>query len=214
VTERPRTQRAIGAVYSWVADRFYEPAVIRGTFRLLGGDLNALVMESNRRAGRIAAGGSILDVPVGTGYFTTELAASHDALVVGADYAWGMALATRNAASRSGAANLAAVQTDIHRLPFADGSFRVVLCRNGLQVIPDVRGAIRDLVRVMAPKSTLLVSVIAAPADALVPASLRTRMPTMFRSGRAVADEMQDAGLVVTDFRRRRFAYLMEAVKL
>jgi ubiquinone/menaquinone biosynthesis C-methylase UbiE len=213
MTERPRAQRAIGAVYSWAADRFYEPVVIRGTFRVLGADLNALVMESNRRAAQIAVGRPILDVPVGTGFFTTEMAALHDGLLVGADYAWGMALETRKAAMHAGTSNLVAAQADVHRLPFADGSFKVVLCTNGLQVIPDLRGAIRDLGRVLASEGTLLVSVISAPLDALVPRSVRPRMPTMLRSGRAVAQEIQAAGLVVTRFRRRRLAYLMEAFK-
>ena len=213
MTERPRAQRAIGAVYSWAAARFYEPVVIRGTFRLLGGDLNALVMESNRRAARLASGRPILDVPVGTGYFATETAALHDGLLIGVDYAWGMVLETRKAARWTGAADLVALQGDVHRLPFADGSFPVVLCTNGLQVIPDLNGAIRDLARVMARGGTVLVSVITTPLDELLPRTARARVPTMLRSGRAVADELQAAGLVVTEYRTRRLASLMEAVK-
>ena len=213
MTERPRAQRAIGAVYSWAADRFYEPIVIRGTFRLLGGDLNALVMDSSRRAAQLARGRPILDVPVGTGFFATETARLHDGLLVGVDYAWGMALETKNAAQRAGTADLVAVQGDVHRLPFADASFPVVLCTNGLQVIPDLRGAILDLGRVLERGGTMLVSVITAPLDALLPRSARPRLPTMLRSGRAVAGELQAAGLVVTAYRSRRLASLMEAVK-
>jgi ubiquinone/menaquinone biosynthesis C-methylase UbiE len=213
MSERPRLQRAIGAVYSGAAGRLYEPVVIRGGFRLLGGDLNALVMAQNRRAAHIADGRPILDVPVGTGYFTTEMAALHRGLLVGADYAWGMAVESARTAERAGTPNLASMQTDVHRLPFADGSFAVLLCVNGLQVIPDVRGAVREAARVLAPRGTMLVSVITAPLDSVLPEALGARMPTVLRSGRAVAAELQRAGLRVTAFRRRRLASVMEAVK-
>jgi ubiquinone/menaquinone biosynthesis C-methylase UbiE len=213
MSARPRLQRAIGAVYSWAADRLYEPIVIRGGFRLLGGDLNALVMTQNRRAAQIAGGRPILDVPVGTGYFTTEMAALHRGLLVGADYAWGMAVESARAAELAGTPNLVSMQTDVHRLPFSDGSFGVVVCVNGLQVIPDLRGAVVELARVLAAEGTMLISVITAPLDGALPEALGTRLPTALRSGRAVAAELQRAGLRVTSFRTRRLASLMEAVK-
>lgn len=214
MSERPHLQRAIGAVYSWAAGRIYEPVVIRTGLRLLGGNLNWLVMAENRRAAQIADGRPILDVPVGTGYFTTEMAALHRGLVVGADYAWGMAVESARAAERAGTPNLVPMQTDLHRLPFGDGSFRVVLCINGLQVIPDLGGAVREAVRVLAPGGTMLVSVITAPLDAVLPETLGARLPTVLRSGRAVTAELQRAGLRVTSFQKHRLASLIEAVKV
>jgi ubiquinone/menaquinone biosynthesis C-methylase UbiE len=212
VSDRP-AQRAIGALYSWAAGRIYDPVVIRGGLRLLGGDLNALVKEQNRHAARIAADRPILDVPVGTAYFTTEMASLHDDLVVGVDYAWGMVAETKRVAAASGTPNLIPVQADVHRLPFPAASFGVVLCVNGLQVIPDLPSAVTELRRVLAPGGTMLVSVITASLDSVLPSSLGERLPTILRSGRAVATELQRAGLRLKSFRRSRLATLIEAVE-
>ena len=208
-----RIQRTIGSIYSWAADSLYEPVVIKGSFRVLGGGLYPLVVEQGRRAVRAAAGRPILDVPVGTAYFTVETAARHNGVVVGADYAWGMAARARRDASGIGVNNIAVMQADIHRLPFADGSFGAALCTNGLQVIPGIEGALRELARVLAPRAPLLVSVISAPIGAALPGGAARRLPTILRSGRDIADEIAAAGLTVTSFRRSRLAYLIEAVK-
>jgi SAM-dependent methyltransferase len=208
-----RIQRAIGGVYSWAADRLYEPVVIKGSFRVLGGGLYPLVVEQGRRAAHAAQGRPILDVPVGTAYFTTETAARHRGVVVGADYAWGMAERARRDSARIGLNNIAVMQTDIHRLPFADDCFGAVLCTNGLQVIPGLEGALGELARVLAPRAPLLVSVIVAPVGAALPGSATRRLPTILRAGRDIAGEIAAAGLTVTSFRRSRLAYLIEAVK-
>jgi len=208
-----RIQRAIGGVYSWAADRVYEPVVIKGSFRVLGGGLYPLVAEQGRRAVEAAAGRPILDVPIGTAYFTAETAARHRGVVVGADYARGMAERALRDSKRIGLNNLAVMQADIHRLPFADESFGAVLCTNGLQVIPGLEGALRELARVLAPRSPLLVSVIVAPVGAALPGSAARRLPTILRSGPDIAAQIAAAGLTVTSVRRSRLAYLMEAVK-
>ncbi len=43
-------------------------------------------------------------------------------------------------------------------LPFADGSFDVVMCQQMLQFVPDPRAAVREIRRVLAPGGRLLVS--------------------------------------------------------
>ena len=208
-----RTQRVIGRAYSWAANTFYEPVVIKGSFRVLGGGLHALVVEQGRRAAEAAAGRPNLDGPVGTAYVAVETAARHDGVEVGADYAWGMAARARRDAAGVGVANLAVTQADIHRLPFPDGSFGAVLCTNGLQVIPGLSPALDELARVLAPRAPLLVSVIVAPLGAALPGAVERRLPTLLKSGRTVAAEIAAAGLTVTAFRRSRLAYLIEAVK-
>jgi SAM-dependent methyltransferase len=208
-----RIQRAIGGVYSWAAGRVYEPVVIKGSFRVLGGGLYPLVVEQGRRAVQAAEGRPILDVPVGTAYFTAETAARHDGVVVGADYARGMVERAGRDSARIGLQNLVVMQADIHRLPFPDESFGAVLCTNGLQVMPGLSGALGELARVLAPRSPLLVSVIVAPVGAALPGSAARRLPTILRSGPDIAGEIAAAGLTVTSFRRSRLAYLIEAVK-
>jgi hypothetical protein len=53
-----------------------------------------------------------------------------------------------------------------------------------------------------------------APVGSVLPKSTNRHLPTVLRSGASIAAEFAGAGLTVTSFRRSRFAYLIEAVKL
>jgi hypothetical protein len=46
-----------------------------------------------------------------------------------------------------------------------------------------------------------------------LPKHLNRRLPTLFRTGSSISDELIAAGFAVTAFRRSRLAYLMEAVE-
>jgi ubiquinone/menaquinone biosynthesis C-methylase UbiE len=187
--------------------------VVRGGFRLLGGRANDLVVEQGRRAVAIAAGRPVLDVPVGTAYFTCRAARGHSGVIVAADYAWGMVAEAARATRRTGTPNIAPVQADIHHLPLADRSFPAVLCTNGLQVIPDLTGALAELVRVLEPGGTLMLSVILAPLGAALPSGAENRLPTLLRSVRSFVDAVESAGLTVVRYQRERLAHLLEATK-
>lgn len=50
-------------------------------------------------------------------------------------------------------------QGDAAQLPFADGSFDVVLCQSGLMFFPDVPQALREMARVVVPGGTVAVQV-------------------------------------------------------
>jgi hypothetical protein len=129
-------KRVVGAIYSRTAKRIYEPLVVHGGFKLFGGRLHRLVLEQGRRAVEQAGDKPILDMPVGTAYFTLDIAPQHAGIIVGVDIAEGMVRQARAAAASAGADNIVTTQGDAHRLPFADESFGAVLCTNGLQVIP------------------------------------------------------------------------------
>lgn len=208
---RERAKRRVRNLYSWAADRVYDPIVINGAFRVFGGSLNDLVREQGRAALATAEGGAILDMPVGTAYFATEVARSYDGLVVGVDIAEGMVREARRVAREAGA-RLELVQGDAHALPFATGSFTAILCSNGLQVIPGLEPSIAELARVLAPGGTLYVSVITLPL-AVYPARARRRLPTMLRPGSDVASELGRAGLRAQITRTDRLATLIEARK-
>ena len=199
----------IGGIYSFAADKLYEPLVVHGAFRVFGGPLNDLVVEQGRRAVDAAKGGPILDLPVGTGYFTVEMARRHDGIVVGVDIAEGM---VRETAER-GQPNLVAVQADAHHLPFDDGAFRAVVCTNGLQVMPGLVPSLRELERVLAPGGRLYVSVIVAPLGAVFPSDTREHLPTLVRPGKDVVAAVASTGLHVTRNERVRLATLIEATK-
>jgi ubiquinone/menaquinone biosynthesis C-methylase UbiE len=200
-----RAQKLIARIYSAAARRTYEPLVVHGSFRLLGGRLNDLVAEQGRRAVSVAAGAPILDVPVGTAYFTRAVARAHPGLVVGVDIAEGMVRKSAGVARDEGLANLKLVQASAHALPFGDGTFEAVLCTNGLQVIPDLERAVSELARVLAPDGTLFVSVLGVPLRA-------PGLPTAFSTAR-VGPVLERAGLQTQDVTRTRLATLLEATK-
>lgn len=205
-----RAKRRVGALYSWAADRVYDRLVVNGAFKILGGNLNDLVREQGRRALETAAGRPILDMPVGTAYFATEVARGYDGTVVGVDIAAGMVREARRVA-RAANARLEVLQGDAHALPFRDGTFGAILCSNGLQVIPGLKPSVRELVRVLTQGGVLFVSVITLPAP--LPAGARAHLPTMMRPGADVADALSDVGLHARITRRERLATLIEATK-
>ena len=208
-----RLKRAIGGIYSFAAERFYEPVVVKGAFRVFGGPLNELVLEQGRQAVASARGGPILDMPVGTAYFTIEAARLHDGVMVGADIAEGMVREAGRAARAAGLTNLSSVRADAHNLPFSDGAFAAILCTNGLQVIPGTKRALEELTRVLAPGATLYVSVVALPLSALLPQRAADRLPGLFLRGSDYARLLAAAGLRVAFVRRSRMAWTIAAAK-
>jgi SAM-dependent methyltransferase len=206
-------KRGIGTLYSWSAERIYEPLIVQRAFPLLGGDLNDLALEQGRRAVERAGSRPILDMPVGTAFFTVTAAAEHDGLVVGADIAAGMVRRAKRAGAEAGVPNLVAVQADAHRLPFADNSFGAILCTNGLQVIPGLDMAVGELARVLAPGASIHTSVITMPLAAALPSGAARRLPTALKSRRELVAALSDAGLTLRSVRSQRFATLIEALK-
>lgn len=199
-------QKIVAGIYSAAAHRVYDPLVVHGSFKLLsGGRLHELVAGQGRAAVRAAGDGPILDVPVGTAYFTREVARSHPGLVVGVDIAEGMVRESRSLARREGLSNMSVVQASIHALPFPDATFPSILCTNGLQVMPGLGPAVRELARVLAPGGTLFVSVVGVP--------LRGRsLPTALAT-RNVTDALRGAGLSIVGAAQHRLAWLGEATK-
>ena len=206
-------KRFIGSAYSFAADRFYDRVVVNGGFKLFGGNLNELAIEQGQRAVELAEGGPILDMPVGTAYFTVKLAKLHPGLVVGADLATGMVVRAKEVAAEATTPNLQMVQADVHRLPFADGSFPVVMCTNGLQVIPGLRPSVSELARVTQPNGYLFISVLTLPAPRSVRETRKEKLPTMMLSGDDIAEVVTDNGLVIQAIERERLATLIEARK-
>ncbi|MFN2593840.1 MAG: class I SAM-dependent methyltransferase [Actinomycetota bacterium] len=209
-------QRFISGAYSFLADRLYEPLVVHGGFRVFGGDINARAFEQGQRAVLAAGGGPILDMPVGTAYFTAEIARNHPGIVVGVDIAQGMVEQTRRVAQKEGLPNLIAARADAHLLPFDDGSFAAIVSTNGLQVIPKMESAVAELVRVLGPGGTLLVSIITAPFAGPFPEHMRRDMPAIVRPGRDVALAISRASgldMTHTELSHSRLATLIEWTK-
>ena len=204
-------KRAVAGIYSRAARRLYEPIVVNGAFPLFGGDLHEKVHALGRRAVDVAGAAPILDLPVGTAYFTLDVVRHHEGLVIGADIAAGMVQRTRAVARERGASNLIAVQADAHHLPFHNATFGAILCINGLQVMPNLPRTLKEFRRVLTPTGTLFVSTITAPIDRALPRSATPHLPTMLRSRASLLREFEAAGFDTSHLESQRLAYWFEA---
>lgn len=95
--------------------------------------------------------GTLLEVPVGTGVLTMPVYRTLPrADVTCLDYSPDMMARAKGRAPD----NVRFVQGDVGKLPFADGSFDVVLSLNGFHAFPDKEAAYRETYRVLKPGGT------------------------------------------------------------
>ena len=94
--------------------------------------------------------GKLLEVPVGTGVLTMPVYRElPEADITCLDYSADMMAAARRRAEAAGIRNITFRQGDVGALPFADGSFDLVLSLNGFHAFPDKDAAFRETCRVL-----------------------------------------------------------------
>jgi arsenite methyltransferase len=103
--------------------------------------------------GRLAPGERVLDLGSGAG--TDSLIAAQmvgaQGTVTGIDMTPAMLAKARAAAAEIGLTNVAFVGGEAEQLPFADGSFDVVISNGVIDLIPDKDAVFAELHRVLAP---------------------------------------------------------------
>jgi len=103
--------------------------------------------------GPLEPGARVLDLGSGAG--TDSLVAAQmvgqDGHVTGIDMTPEMLAKARAAASEMGAKNVEFVESEAEKLPFADGSFDVVISNGVIDLIPDKDAVFSELFRVLAP---------------------------------------------------------------
>jgi ubiquinone/menaquinone biosynthesis C-methylase UbiE len=162
----------------------------------------------------LRTGDRVLDVACGTG-IVARLAAPQVGLsgkVVGLDLNTGMLDVARAQPSESGAP-VEWRHGDAMALPFADATFDVVLCQQGLQFFPDKVGALRKMHRVLVPGGRLALSVWGTvnPYTATLAAALaryvsadaaaRSLAPHALSDAETVRTLLMDAGFRTVDMR-------------
>jgi SAM-dependent methyltransferase len=105
-------------------------------------------------ASRLARGKRVLDAGCGAGYGSAELARSAES-VVGVDRA---PSAIEFARAHYAEANLSFAEAPCEALPYADGSFELVVAFEVIEHLEDWRGFLREARRVLAPTGQLVVS--------------------------------------------------------
>ncbi len=100
--------------------------------------------------------GILLDVPVGTGVFTSSLYARYpNATIIGVDSSMGMLQEAKSRFDKEGLKNIQLIRANAMCLPVRDGVVDMVLFMNGLHVFPDKRRAIAEMGRVLRKQGTL-----------------------------------------------------------
>ena len=151
------------ASYSWAAAERHLDAIddtfVEHLSRLLGGALPS----------EIARGWS-LDVGTGPAQIPIKVLARFPSLrIVALDRSPNMLACARRNAERTGVSDrLALLRSDGHRLPFPDGAFSFVLCNSVLHHARDPAGLLRELFRVAAPGTAVLVRDLRRPARPLL----------------------------------------------
>lgn len=115
-----------------------------------------LLYRAAAEIGRQPAGARILDIPCGGGVALRGLKPGQGVEYVAADIAQSMLDRTMEAAQERGVADQVEPRVaDVGDLPFADGSFDLVVTFTGLHCFPDPARAVIEMARVLRPGGVL-----------------------------------------------------------
>lgn len=124
-----------------------------------GEDLDRLMAFLDARPGERA-----LDVATGGGHTAFRLARL-GADVIGLDLTPAMRQPFEQTAAELGLHNVRFQVGDVERLPFCDGSFDIVSSRRAPHHFPDIRAALREMVRILRPGGRLGIADMSAPEE-------------------------------------------------
>jgi arsenite methyltransferase len=157
VSEQPQTEFIFPTGRAWAEDLDYPEElanVPEAAVESFAGVANPWTM------GRLAPGERVLDLGSGAG--TDSLIAAQmvapTGRVTGIDMTPAMLGKARVAATEMGATNVEFVESEAEQLPFADGSFDVVVSNGVIDLIPDKDAVFAELFRVLVPGGRLQIA--------------------------------------------------------
>ncbi len=154
------------------------------------------------------AGERVLDVACGTGLVTFPAAAAvgPSGSVLAVDLSDSMVDHVNAEAARRGLSQVAARRMDAEALQLPDRSFNATVCALGLMYVPDPGGALKEMVRVLAPEGRAVAAVWGArdrcgwaPIFPIVDRRVESEVCPLFfhlGTGERLRRLMEDAGLL------------------
>jgi SAM-dependent methyltransferase len=165
-----------------ILDQFTRQATLFSTAApITNADALRMIVE----AARPGPDDTVLDVACGGGIVVCAFA-PHVRRATGIDVTPAMLEQAQMVAAEKGLANVEWRQGDVNSLPFADGSFTIVVTRFSVHHFPDPAGVLREMARVCAPGGRLVVADMYASEDPAKAAEFnrleRLRDPSHMRS--------------------------------
>lgn len=136
--------------HSWIG--------IPGGYAMLATDLR-LLYRATDSLGALPKGSLVLDVPCGGGVGLRGVRPGQGLHYIAADISTAMLDHTGRAAQERGIADQVELrEADVEDLPFIDATFDVAMSLTGLHCFPDPHLALKEIVRVLKPGGTLILS--------------------------------------------------------
>ena len=155
VSSEPETEFIFPTGRAWALDLGYPPDLLA---RVPDGSAESFAGVANPFSlGLLQAGEHVLDLGSGAG--TDSLVAAQmvgvEGSVTGVDMTMEMIAKARSSATAFGGGNVVFVESEAEHLPFADGSFDVVISNGVIDLIPDKDAVFTELFRVLRPGGRL-----------------------------------------------------------
>lgn len=152
VSEVWRADHPWAAFYDFVIE--HEQVARAGWWLAMGSDVR-LLHDAAAEIGRLPDGATVLDVPCGGGVALRGLRPGRQVRYLASDISPAMLARTAANAAARGLPGLTLLQTDVGRLPLADGTVDLCVSFTGLHCFPDPEAAVHELARVLRPGGVL-----------------------------------------------------------
>jgi len=120
-------------------------------------DLNRHKLMASQLVNKIPAGGSVLEIAPGPGYFCIELAKPGNFQITGLDISKSFVeIATKNAVEANIKVDFR--QGNVSAMPFADGAFDFTFCQAAFKNFSEPVKAISEMYRVLKPKGVAVIA--------------------------------------------------------
>jgi len=158
VSQEPEKDFVFPTGRAWAEDLGYPPALLARVPETAAESFAGVANPFS--LGSLQAGERVLDIGCGAGMDSLVAAqmVGPEGSVTGIDMTPQMLAKARRAAEELGAGNITYLECEAERMPFADGSFDVVISNGVIDLIPDKDAVFSEIHRVLVPGGRIQVA--------------------------------------------------------